>query len=148
MAEYVIGFLFSILFFYTLLKINNNFSVSSGPKINPIKRSQSYIHSMVYPLLMMRDLHIEKMSRNKKTQSRTHEEKNNIKVIIMDNHAYWIKDNIFYTADMAMDGNVNKETTRIVDTMTMSKVQLDKMLFIVDKLREGNISDSGSTGNK
>ena len=64
----------------------------------------------------------------------------------MDNQAYWIKDNVFYTADMAMNGNVDKDTTRTVDTMTMNKVQLDKMMFIIDRLREEAFDDRGGTG--
>jgi hypothetical protein len=65
----------------------------------------------------------------------------------MDNQAYWIKDNLFYTADMSIDGNVNKDTTRIVDTMTMNSVQLDKMMFIIDRLREEAFYDRGGSGN-
>ena len=64
----------------------------------------------------------------------------------MDDQAYWVKDNVFYTADMD-EGDVNKNTTREVDTMTMNKVQLDKMMFIMDRLREGTFNDSGGTGN-
>jgi len=64
----------------------------------------------------------------------------------MEDQAYWIKDNIFYTADVMGDG-VDKDTTRRVDTMVMNKVQLDKMMFIIDRLREGNSNDSGSTRN-
>jgi hypothetical protein len=47
-----------------------------------------------------------------------------------------------------MDGqHINKESTRRVDTMAMDKVELDKMLFIMDQLRDRNINDSGSSGN-
>lgn len=72
-------------------------------------------------------------------------DKNHIRVIIMDNRAYWIKDNTFYTANMSIDGTVDKDTTSRVDTEGMSKIQLDQMLFIVDKLREGTFDDSGGT---
>ena len=71
---------------------------------------------------------------------------NTIKVLILDGSAYWIKDNNFYTASVDQSGTVDKETTRIVDIMTMTSVELDKMLFIMDKLREGLDNDSGSTG--
>ncbi len=64
----------------------------------------------------------------------------------MDDQAYWIKDNTFYTADM-VQGTVDKETTRIVDTMTMNKVQLDKMIFIIDRLREEAFDDRWGSGN-
>jgi hypothetical protein len=36
--------------------------------------------------------------KNTKTQSINHYDKVNVKVIILDNNAYWIKDNVFYKA--------------------------------------------------
>ena len=66
----------------------------------------------------------------------------------MDNQAYWIKDSIFYMADMSNDGGVDKDTTRRVDTMTMDKVQLKKMMFIIEKLTEGLENDSWNSGNE
>ena len=64
----------------------------------------------------------------------------------MDGSAFWIKDNVFYTAQMD-EGGVDKDTTSAVDTTHMDKVQLDKMLFIIDQLRDGNVNDSGGSGN-
>ena len=82
-----------------------------------------------------------------KTQSKMHHDKTNVKVIILDNQAYWIKDNIFYRAPI--DGqSIDKESAEQVDTIHMDKVQLDKMLFIMDKLREGNNDDSRGSGDK
>jgi hypothetical protein len=104
--------------------------------------SQSSMHEMVKHLLPD-DLFKPKP---KKTQSMVHEEKINIRVVILDGLAYWIKDNKIYEADLDSNG-IDKNSTRIVDTMSMSKVQLDKIVFIVDKLREGLDDDSGSTGD-
>jgi hypothetical protein len=42
---------------------------------------------------------------------------------------------------------INKEAAEQVDTMGMDKVQLDKMLFIMDKLREGINDDSRGSGD-
>ena len=82
-----------------------------------------------------------------KTQSKMHYDKTNVKVIILDNQAYWIKDNIFYKAPL--DGqSIDKESAEQVDTMHMDKVQLDKMLFIMDKLREGINDDSRGSGDR
>ena len=81
------------------------------------------------------------------SQSRIHYDKTNVKVIILDNNAYWIKDNIFYRAPL-VNRMIEKESTEQVDTMGMDKVQLDKMLFIMDKLREGMSDDSRSTGDQ
>jgi hypothetical protein len=82
-----------------------------------------------------------------KTQSKMHYDKTNVKVIILDNQAYWIKDNIFYRAPI--DGqSIDKESAEQVDTIHMDKVQLDKMLFIMDKLREGINDESRGSGDK
>ena len=81
-----------------------------------------------------------------KTQSRKYHEKMNIKVIIVDENAYWVKDNIFYTAPM-INEHIDNDMAREVDTISMDKVQLEQMLFIMDKLREGIDNDSRSSGD-
>ena len=101
------------------------------------------MHEVLKPLLPLAEI----VKKPKNRQSTKHEEKTNIKVIIIGREAYWVKDNIFYMADMSRDG-IDKDTTRIVDTINMDKVQLDKMLFIMDQLREGKTDDSSSTGNQ
>lgn len=83
---------------------------------------------------------------NAKSQSKNHEKETNVRVIIVDNQAYWIKDNIFYNAPL-LNNMVDKESAQRVDTTNMDKVQLDQMLFIVDKLREGINDDSRGSGN-
>lgn len=82
---------------------------------------------------------------NVKSQSKNHYDETNTKVIIFDNNAYWIKHNIFYKAPM-VDQLVDKDSAEQVDTMGMDKIQLDKMLFIMDKLREGINDDSRGSG--
>jgi hypothetical protein len=76
------------------------------------------------------------------TQSRKILEKSQIRIIFSDNRAYWIKNNMFLQADL-VDGEVDDSTTKVVDTMTMDKVELDKMIFIVQKLTEGIANDGG-----
>jgi len=113
-------------------------------RVSNFRYSQSQIFETVKPLLPLLDF-VEKP--RIKRQSSVHVDKVNIRVIIMDNLAYWVKDNIFYVADM--DGmDIQKDTARIVDTIHMDKVQLDKMLFIMDQLRDGKDDDSGSSRNK
>jgi hypothetical protein len=82
-----------------------------------------------------------------RTQSKRHYDKTNVKVIILDNQAYWIKDNIFYKAPL-VGQSIDKEAAEEVDTISMDRVQLDKMLFIMDKLREGINDDSRGSGDK
>lgn len=82
-----------------------------------------------------------------KTQSKIHHDKTNVKVIILDNQAYWIKNNIFYKAPL-VDQVIDKDSAEEVDTISMDRVQLDKMLFIMDKLREGKNDDSRGSRNE
>jgi hypothetical protein len=71
-----------------------------------------------------------------------------IKVIVMGNLAYWVSENIFYVAE-AIDGEVIPQTAEPVDTNSMSRKDLDKMLFILDSLKNGKEKDdSSSAGNE
>ena len=118
-------------------------SKSPSPK-SLIRYSQSHIFEIVKPLLPL----VSFLDRPPvKRQSTVHEDRTHVKVIILDNQAYWIRDNMFYMADI-FENDIQKDTARVVDTMGMDKVQLDKMLFIMDQLREGKTNDSGSSGNK
>lgn len=139
--EYFVGSLttFIILYLVTKLLSFNNFSDEL-----PVLR-QSSVHEIVKPLIPEETKIRPKPIINR--QSRKHEDRTNVRVIIMDNQAYWIRDNVFYTAELNGQ-EIQKETTKAVDIMTMDKVQLDKMLFIMDKLREGSENDRGSTGNQ
>jgi hypothetical protein len=125
----------------TILLVLFTYVFASKTKSKPQIMSQS--------MLLYRFSYGKKYSRKmmNKTQSKMHYDKTNVKVIILDNQAYWIKDNIFYKAPI--DGqSIDKESAEKVDTMHMDKVQLDKMLFIMDKLREGINDDSRGSGDK
>jgi len=74
-------------------------------------------------------------------------ERDMIKVIVMGNLAYWVSENIFYVAE-AIDGEVIPQTAKPVDTNSMSRKDLDKMLFILDSLKNGKKNDSSSAGNE
>ncbi len=138
--EYLVGFFSSFFIIFVLFKLQTKKDIFKEPKIKKIKYSQSHIHSIVLPLLPKN----VKRGSKVKSQASIHESRYSIKVILMDNNAYWIKDNVFYMADMSSDGMVDKDTTRVVDTMAMSKVQLDKMMFIIDRLREDTYDSGGS----
>jgi hypothetical protein len=108
---------------------------------------QSDNHLVIYSILTSRGINIRPEQKNAMTQSKKHESMESIKVIIMDNSAYWIKNNAFYTAEVDEFGTVDKDTTRVVDTMGMDDVQLDQMLFIIDRLKEETFNDRGGSGN-
>lgn len=139
--KYYIGFGFAFLLIYIVAKLQARHNIFNEPRIKTgVRQSEIYLLS-----LSMEKFPKIKNKVKKQRQSTVYDAMTNIKVIIMDNQAYWIKNNVFYTANMEGD-NVDKDTTRRVDTMTMNKVQLDKMMFIIDRLREGTLNDSGGTG--
>ena len=105
--------------------------------------SQSSIH------LMIKDFLPKTLYERPRQQSQSlkHVEKNTVKVIFIENKAYWVSNNIFYSAE-ALNGNVNLDTTKPIDTTDMSKKDIDKMLFILDNLKNGSNDDSSSAGNE
>lgn len=74
-------------------------------------------------------------------------EKNMTKVIFVDNQAYWVSENTFFVAE-SVNGEIQRQTARPVNTNGLSKVDLNKMLFILDSLKNGSKNDSGSSGNE
>jgi hypothetical protein len=80
-----------------------------------------------------------------KTQSKNHMLSKSIKVIFVDDRAYWIKNNAIYFANVE-NKKFDINSAKKVDTHSLSKVELDKITFIVDKLTEGNKDDSGNSG--
>ena len=129
--EYLIGSLstFIILYFSAKIFFSKDAIVK---KTSTFKYSQSHIHEIIKPLLPPMKFMVKIPDR----QSSRHEEKTNVKVIILDNTAYWIKDNLFYSASL-YDDKIDIDSTKVLDIMSMDKIQLDKMLFIVDRLRDG-----------
>lgn len=108
-----------------------------------VRYSQSHIFDLVQPLLPPIN---NRAIKKRISQSTKYEDKTNVRVLIIDNVAYWVKENVFYKASV-MNNGVDSDTTQVVDTIGMNSVELDKMLFIMDRLREGLDNDSGSTGN-
>jgi len=85
--------------------------------------------------------------KEKTTQAKKRQEERGTKIIITeDDKAYWVIDNIFYTANV-INGRPDFDNANPIDTSNMSKKELDKMLFILDNLGRGDKNERGSTGN-
>ena len=126
---------------WSIIKVSNKKRIAFLKKI---KYRQSDIHEMIKNVIPKQRFDKPKFI----TQSQKHVQKNMLRVVIEKNKAYWILNNVFYTAD-AIDGRVDENTARPLDVENMSKVELDKMLSILDDLKQGvGPDDSGSTGNK
>lgn len=105
--------------------------------------SQSTIHEIIKPYIPSNFLEKPK----KLSQAEMHAEKNTIKVIFVEDKAYWVSNNIFYAAE-AINGNVDTDTAEPVNTQDITKTEVDKLLFILDNLKNGSKNDSGGSGNQ
>lgn len=141
--EYLIGFFVgtSLMVFAYRFVTNNSLLKPTAVRIS---FSQSQIFSTLRPLGLIPEIDSKKPS---KTQASEYEKSQTVRVIMTEGQAYWIRDHTFYTADINEDYSIDNDSTRIVDTMSMDRVQLDKIIFIVDKLTEGLEDDNSSSGN-
>lgn len=98
-----------------------------------IRYSQSNIHDIIKDYIPKP----ERLVRVEKRQSMKHQDENRVKVIITEDKAFWVMNNSFYTADV-VEGSIDKESTQVVDTFNLDPDELDKMLFILDQLKNGN----------
>ncbi len=117
---------------------SNKATKLANTKSNSLKYSQSYIDNLINTKLIEEIL----PPPQKKTQASEHQKNEEVRVIIIEGQAYWIVSQTLYVADI-VNGVVDNETTKKVDTMTMDDVQLEKTQFIVQKLTEGKGNDSG-----
>jgi hypothetical protein len=139
-AEYFLGFLVAIIMLIVFRLLGPR--IIKGDYSTKIRYSQSHIHDIIRDNLPDEMF----MPLKKPRQSSGHEKKNSLRVVFLDKDAYWIKENKLFVADHEA-GVVKEGTARRVDTMGMDKVQLEKVMYIVDILNEGNQNDSGYTRN-
>ena len=138
--EYVLAIGLTFLLSLAIIKLSTRKSVKG---IGRIVYSQTSIHE--------RTRHFMPKNLYQKpevfSQSRKHVEQHMVKIIVIDNKAYWVKDNVFYFAETD-NGDIVDVTAKPVDISSMSKQDMDKMLFILDNLRKGKKDDSGSSGDE
>ncbi len=133
--EYFLGSLITLVI---MGYFSNKATKLANTKSNSLKYSQSYIDNLINTKLIEEIL----PPPQKKTQASEHQKNEEVRVIIIEGQAYWIVSQTLYVADI-VNGVVDNETTKKVDTMTMDDVQLEKTQFIVQKLTEGKGNDSG-----
>lgn len=137
--EYLIPLLLTIGVSFVILKI-----VGKSEQINSSRLiyTQSYRHNLTKHFSNYTP-QVEK----KETQLSKRSKENAVKVITIENKAYWVIDNVFYSA--MMDGDMPDMSTAMpVDTSSMSRSDIDKMLFILDNLDRRKNDERGSTGNE
>jgi hypothetical protein len=138
--EYFLAIGLTLLAAWSIIRLNG-YKVSKT--LTNIKYTQSDIHESIRAFVPQKLNNKEKIE----SQSAKHAASTMIKIIVIDNKAYWVKDNVFYSADTD-NGDIVSPTAEPVDISTMSRKDIDKMLFILDNLRKGIQNDSGSAGNE
>jgi hypothetical protein len=139
--EYLLVVGLTLLSYWSIIKISNKRRMIF---LNKNKYRQSSIYEMVKDVVPKQRFDKPKVI----TQSQRHIQKNMLRVVIAEGSAYWILNNVFYTAN-AINGRVDEETIQPLDIENMPIKELDKMLSILDDLKQGvGPNDSGSTGNK
>ena len=139
--EYLLVIGLTLLCYWSIIKISNKRRMIF---LSKNKYRQSSIYEMVKDVIPKQRFDKPKVI----TQSQRHIQKNMLRVVIADGSAYWILNNVFYTAN-AINGRVDEETIKPLDIENMPTKELDKMLSILDDLKQGvGPNDSSSTGNK
>jgi hypothetical protein len=126
---------------WSIIKVSGRGEARSLKK-NKYRQSDIYeINKIVFPKQKINKIKIIK-------QSEKHIQKNMLRVVMDESKAYWILNNIFYSAN-ATNGRVDEQTAKPLNFDNMSKKELNKMLSILDNLKQGiEINDSGSAGDK
>lgn len=125
-AQYIIIAVLTFYFSYSIIRYNSKIRLRG---IKMVLGSQSSIYSrtkMFNPPIVKPEIF---------SQSKRHIQENMLRVIVIEDYAYWIKDNVFFVAETD-SGSVLHHTAKQVDTLNMSKHDIDKMIFILDKLKE------------
>lgn len=138
--EYFIGSISTLIVLFVAYKVFDRVPNYHSVKLT---RSQSFNYELIKPAIPLLGMFAREQVM---TQSRKHNTRNHVKVVMVDNQAYWIENNSFYVADMNDEG-IDSDTIKVVDTMSMNDVELDKIMFIVEKLNEGKSNDSRNPGN-
>jgi hypothetical protein len=122
---------FFVLTFFTSLGIIKYSQKLRSEGVKTIMKSQSSIYSTIKHFTPK----ASKSSEPANSQSRNYVSEKMIRIIAIDDRAYWVKDNKFFSANL-IDGKIDHDTTQEVNTISMSQKDVDKMLFILDRLKD------------
>jgi len=119
-------------------------------KVSKIKGRQSVIHELVQNFLPSNEDFIRVLiARQQKEyvpkQSRQKYNPKKIKVVVVDDSAYWIQNNTFYKSIISEDGEIDQNLAIPIDTTGMQNEEIEKLMRILDDLRGEDNAGSGSS---
>ena len=137
--EYLLGAIIAVAGMFLMSRM-----ISKSSKIAPvrIRYRQSHVFELLGPYIFA--LSGGEYKKEMVTQSTKFFDSRHQKILFFKGKAYWIRDNSLYTANV-IHGMVDEKSTKTLDIMAMDKVELKDMMFIVDKLNEGQ--DRNDLGN-
>ena len=107
---------------------------SKRSSLRQIRYSQSTIYGLVKNTMPTNS----ELKNRKPSQSQLNMQEKLVRIVTApDGKSYWVKDNKFYWAQIEgseFDPSLGKE----IDTTEMSKQDIDKLLIILDKLKQRN----------
>lgn len=139
--EFIFGSLVTLVTIFLVARLFINNRAIAPLSIMPY--TQSYVHQVSGPLQRSP---MPSFLSFPNRQSYSWQAENSLRIFVMEDEAYWIKDNQVHVAEISENGDVS-ESGKVVDMMGMSRVQLDKMMYIVDRLTEGKNNDIGNPRN-
>lgn len=142
--ELLIASVLAMAVFYFFNR-NQSTDINTKSIMPKIFLSQAYVYNLIKPALPV--LEIISKQDAVQSQSSKHEESKFTKVLVLEDTAYWISNNQVFSAEI-LNNHIDPESASAVDIMGMDKIQLDKMIFIIDKLTEGMNNDRSDSGNK
>jgi hypothetical protein len=123
--------IFFVLTFVTSLGIISYSQKLRYEGVRQVMKSQSSIYNIVKQFTPK----VPNTNNQINSQSRNYVSEKMIRIIAIDDYAYWVKDNKFFSASL-LDGKIDHSTTQEVNTINMSQSDVDKMLFILDRLKD------------
>lgn len=117
--------------FFFMNRVTNRFETS----FNHLSQSERY--ELIRPYIPQQTF-IEKEDNEEfdiEDEIEEYLEENAVNVVMEGNSIYWVQDNVFYTANV-IDDEVDQDSIHPIDTESMSKSELEKMLLILDTLKE------------
>ena len=140
----ILTFLFSWYILYKMTNFVDKHIARPGGAY--VKFRQSTIHGFVRRYMPTNGEINELIQTGKSVRSHPSNDKNRVKVIVVDNTAYWIHDNQFYTSSVKEDGEIDLDAAVPVTADNMSEEEINVLMNIVDDLRRKE-DDGSSSGN-
>lgn len=144
-----IGILF-IMSFITVLRRRINAKTHKAKKF--LYQRQSTIHGIIQPFLPSNEDLIRfiayQRNASKQRQSKNEYTKEEIKVAVIGNKAYWVQNNTFYQTIVKENGEIDHSLAIPVDVTNITEEEANRLMDILDNIgKRGEANDSGSSGN-